>query len=59
MAIQTRSVHERMRRLQASLQKKEKEARVAREKGMHSTFGNLMCEISELKRKVRKCQMGS
>jgi len=59
MIARTRNTQDKLRRLQMSLQKKERAALTAKQKGMHSTFGNLMSEICELKRQVRKCQMGS
>lgn len=58
MSIQRRN-SETMGRLVKSLKRKELQAVRAKNRGMHSTYGNLMSEITELKRKVRKCQMGS
>lgn len=45
-------------RLESTLRRKEQEAQLAREKGMHTTYGNRVAEISELKRKIRKLDMG-
>jgi len=53
--IQPNKLHQ----LEIILKKKEVQAQDAKEKGMHSTFSNLMTEIIELKREVRKLSMGS
>ena len=45
-------------RLEQSLKRKEILAAEAKKKGMHSRYGNLLMEISELKRQVRKMSMG-
>ncbi|NLV68925.1 MAG: hypothetical protein GXY14_14745 [Spirochaetes bacterium] len=50
---------EELERIQKSLRNKEKKAQEAKEKGMHTSYGILMEEITELKRKLRKHQMGS
>jgi len=47
-----------LERIQRSLKNKERQAMEAKEKGMHTSYGNLMQEISELKRKLRQHQMG-
>ncbi len=49
---------EELERIQKSLRNKEKQAMEAKEKGMHTSYGNLMAEISELRRKLRQHQMG-
>jgi hypothetical protein len=46
-------------RLQNSLRRKEQEAELAREKGMHTTYGNRVAEICELKRKIKRLDMGA
>ena len=51
-------IDEKMKRIQMKLKQKETQARDAKEKGMHTTYGNLMLEISELKKEVRKMSMG-
>jgi len=48
-----------MKRVQMSLKKKEEEAAQAKEKGMHTTYGNLLLEINLLKTEMKKMQMGS
>ncbi len=53
--IQPNKLHQ----LEIILKKKEIQAQDAKEKGMYSTFSNLMTEIIELKREVRKLSMGS
>ncbi len=47
-----------LNQLQNSLKRKEIAAVNAREKGMHTTYGNLMIEITELKRKLSQMTMG-
>lgn len=47
-----------LERIQKSLRNKEKQAQEAKEKGMLTSYGNLMEEITELKRKLRQHQMG-
>lgn len=49
---------EELERIQKSLKTKEKQAQEAKEKGMHTSYSNLMEEITELKRKLRQHQMG-
>lgn len=49
---------EQLERIQKSLKIKERQAMEAKEKGMHTSYSNLMEEISELKRKMRQHQMG-
>jgi len=46
-------------RLLRSIKNKEKQAMDAKAKGMHSSFSILMEELSELRRRLRKEQMGS
>ena len=46
-------------RLETSIKRKEAQAKIAKQKGMQTTFGNLMDEISQLKVKLKKLQMGS
>ena len=46
-------------RLEQRIKKKEQQAKEAKEKGMHSTFRNIMAELVELKREERKMHMGS
>ena len=48
-----------LEKLQLSLQKKEMEAQIAKEKGQKSVYGNLVLEINLLKSKIRKYNMGS
>jgi hypothetical protein len=50
--------NQKLLRLEMSLKRKEQEAQLAREKGMHTTFGNRVAEISELKRQITKLSMG-
>jgi len=50
---------ETLEKLEMSLKKKEEEARNAKSKGMHTTYGNLMLEINLIKTKMKKMQMGS
>lgn len=45
--------------LEKSLRRKELEAKKAKAKGMHTTYGNRMAEIIELKRKIDQRTMGS
>lgn len=52
------NVDEKMRKLESQLKKKETQAIYAKKKGMNTTYGNLLLEISELKREVRKMSMG-
>ena len=42
-----------------TIRNKEKQAMDAKAKGMHSSFSILMEELSELKRRLRREQMGS
>ncbi|MCL2155787.1 MAG: hypothetical protein FWH53_09005 [Leptospirales bacterium] len=49
---------ESLERLQQSLQKKEREANIAKEKGQQSVYSNLMLEINLIKTKIKKFQMG-
>jgi hypothetical protein len=51
-------IEDKMKKIQMQLRKKEYQARDAKEKGMHTTYGNLMLEINELKKEVRKMSMG-
>lgn len=46
-------------KLSKSIRDKEKQALEAKSKGMHASFSILSAEISELKRQLRKQQMGS
>lgn len=50
---------EQYEKLSKSIRAKEKMAKEAKIKGMHASFSLLSEEISELKRKLRKQQMGS
>lgn len=50
---------ESLSRLEERIRRKEMQAREAREKGMNSTFRNIMSELIELKRLERKMHMGS
>ena len=50
---------ESLERLQQSLKRKEEEALQAKNKGMKTTYGNLLLEINILKSKVKQLQMGS
>ena len=45
--------------LQRYLQQKEHHAKVAKEKGMKSTYANLLLEIDLVKSKLKKFTMGS
>jgi uncharacterized alpha-E superfamily protein len=58
--VSTRSnkAADELEKIQKSLRSKEKQAQEAKEKGMHTSYGNLMAEITELKRKLRQHQMG-
>lgn len=49
---------EELEKIQKALRSKEKKAQEAKEKGMQTSYGLLMEEITELKRKLRKHQMG-
>ena len=46
-------------RIEISIKRKEAQAKIAKQKGMQTTFGNLMDEISQLKTKLKKLQMGA
>ncbi len=46
-------------RLQMYLKRKEAQAQSAKEKGMKSTYGNLLLEISLVKKQLRQFSMGS
>lgn len=50
---------EKMSKLEQSIKRKQIQAKDAQKNGMHTTFGNLMSEISELKRQLRQMHMGS
>jgi len=50
---------EQYEKLSRSIRAKERMAREAKTKGMHASFSILSEEICELKRKLRKQQMGS
>lgn len=45
--------------LQRYLKQKEINAQIAKEKGMKSTYGNLLLEIDLVKAKLKKFSMGS
>ncbi|HOK02634.1 MAG TPA: hypothetical protein PKX79_09185 [Spirochaetota bacterium] len=49
---------ETLEKLQQSLKRKEQEAMEAKNKGMSSTYGNLIEEINLIKSKMKKLQMG-
>lgn len=53
------NTREKMKQLEIILKKKEFQARDAKEKGMRTTYGNLLLEISELKKEKRKMSMGN
>jgi len=46
-------------KLQKYLKQKENHAQIAKEKGMMSTYGNLLLEINLVKTKLKKFSMGS
>ncbi len=46
-------------KLETSLKRKEVEAVQAKKKGMHTTYGNRMMEILEIKKQISKINMGS
>ncbi len=50
---------ETLEKLEFTLKKKEQEALEAKNKGMHTTYGNLLLEINLLKNKMKKMQMGT
>ena len=50
---------ESLEKLQKTLQRKEREAAMAQDKGQKSVYGNLLLEIKILKEKIKKHQMGS
>ena len=51
--------NESLEKLQISLKKKEMEADAAKCKGLSTAYGNLLLEISLIKTKIKKFQMGS
>lgn len=50
---------ENLEKLQISLKRKEAEAMEAKEKGLNTSYGNIMLEINLLKTKIKKHQMGT
>lgn len=46
-------------RLEESLRKKEIQAKIAKERGMHTAYSNRLQEIQEIRRKLRMLSMGS
>jgi hypothetical protein len=49
---------ESLEKLELSLKKKEMEAMEAKDKGLNTSYGNLLLEINLIKTKMKKFQMG-